>query len=198
MEGDDEATLMAQAMGFSSFGHQDRPQKKRKYNSRADAAFVDARPQEEDAASGANSTALGVRTATTSLNAAEIDLDEDDDDDKQEEKPRVASTTTAATAMRDENLGGAVVDSTTSADAQVRPASLPQRPASGTGFVGRQPHQAHQQPHRGSQSSQPWYDGYYDPTSNENPWMFIEKARGLESRGPWLSRRAGVSAQHAA
>ncbi|KAF4977151.1 hypothetical protein FZEAL_6294 [Fusarium zealandicum] len=68
--------------------------------------------------------------------------------------------------------------------AQARLASLPQRPA---------PSQASRQ----GQNSAPhgnrdtWYVGYYDPMSNENPWERLEKARGLEARGTWISRGAG-------
>ncbi|KAL2759826.1 hypothetical protein ACRALDRAFT_1060190 [Sodiomyces alcalophilus JCM 7366] len=33
----------------------------------------------------------------------------------------------------------------------------------------------------------PWWEGYYDPASNQNPWAALEKKAGLESRGSWLS-----------
>ncbi|KAE9366004.1 hypothetical protein N431DRAFT_472574 [Stipitochalara longipes BDJ] len=39
-----------------------------------------------------------------------------------------------------------------------------------------------------------WYEGYYDPTFNENPWAKLEKEKGLPSVGTWLEnqpRRGG-------
>jgi len=39
-----------------------------------------------------------------------------------------------------------------------------------------------------------WYEGYYDPTFNENPWAKLEKENGLPSIGTWLEnqpRRGG-------
>ncbi|KAF7546701.1 hypothetical protein G7Z17_g8250 [Cylindrodendrum hubeiense] len=156
---DDEEAMMAQAMGFASFGAQ-HPNKKRRYNPRADAAgFV---PQSKPSATGANSTALGP-APTTRSNADEIALDDDDGDD---------------------------VD--ISAPAQVRPASLPQRPAAPSGVFATgqqapfQPRRPQDPPPQG-----PWYEGYYDPTTNENPWERLEKARGLSSVGPWLPRGSG-------
>jgi hypothetical protein len=35
-------------------------------------------------------------------------------------------------------------------------------------------------------AGKPWWDGYYDNGSNENPWASLERARGLESKGAWL------------
>lgn len=31
-----------------------------------------------------------------------------------------------------------------------------------------------------------WFEGYYDPSFNCNPWEKLEKGRGLEERGTWL------------
>ncbi|RMJ19699.1 hypothetical protein BHE90_006894 [Fusarium euwallaceae] len=72
--------------------------------------------------------------------------------------------------------------------AQVRPASLPQRPAPAAD--SRQGH--HQSQPHGTRDT--WYVGYYDPTSNENPWERLEKARGLEPQGTWLPRGAPSTA----
>jgi hypothetical protein len=39
-----------------------------------------------------------------------------------------------------------------------------------------------------------WYEDYYDPTFNENPWARLEKGKGLPSVGTWLEnqpRRGG-------
>lgn len=165
MDMDDTTDDIMAQMGFSSFGGQTRPQKKRRYNPRADAV--------QDAPSsgtGANSTALG-QERPPAANADEIDLEDDD-------------PTTEPSATQ----------------AQVRPASLPQRPAPGTGFVGggQKPAAAHHPPppaasHEGGGSRAPWYEGYYDHLSNENPWERLEKTKGLESKGSWLPRGSGVT-----
>jgi len=31
-----------------------------------------------------------------------------------------------------------------------------------------------------------WFEGYYDPSFNENPWRKLELVRGLEARGSWV------------
>ena len=36
-----------------------------------------------------------------------------------------------------------------------------------------------------------WYEGYYDPNFNENPWARLEKEKGLQSVGTWVERPAG-------
>ncbi|ROT42432.1 hypothetical protein SODALDRAFT_374769 [Sodiomyces alkalinus F11] len=55
-----------------------------------------------------------------------------------------------------------------------QPLPMPQRQGRGQG-QGREP-------------GKPWWEGYYDPASNENPWAALEKKAGLQSRGSWLSR----------
>jgi hypothetical protein len=159
---DDDQALMAQAMGFSAFGSQ-HPNKKRRYNPRADAGGFSLPPK--PASTGANSTTLGLKPSKGS-NADEIALDDDGDD-------------------------GAPVP----APAQVRPASLPQRPALPPGGFAAGQHQPQFQPRR-PQDPPPlgiWYEGYYDPMSNENPWERIETARGMSSVGSWLSRDSGAT-----
>ena len=168
MDDDSADDLMAQ-MGFSSFGAQNRPQKKRRYNPRADAT-QEAPP----AGTGANSTALAERRPAA--NTDEIDLDDEGDD-----PPASAVQPTEPPVNQ----------------AQVRPSSLPQRPAPGTGFVGGQASHrprpdGRQGGHQVGESGTLWYEGYYDPQSNENPWERLEKAKGLESKGSWLPRGGGV------
>lgn len=34
----------------------------------------------------------------------------------------------------------------------------------------------------------PWWQGYYDPQTNQNPWEALEKKMGLAPRGTWLPR----------
>jgi hypothetical protein len=96
---------------------------------------------------GANSTALGRPAA----NVDEIDLEDEGENPTTEDgNPRPVT------------------------QAQVRPASLPQRPAPFTSGGGAE--------------SRVWYEGYYDHLSNENPWDRLEKAKGLEAKGSWVPR----------
>ncbi|KAM0248195.1 hypothetical protein ACHAP5_003577 [Fusarium lateritium] len=105
--------------------------------------------------SQASATGANSTALGTPSNNNEIALDEDDDEEG-------------------DNSGEPV-------PAQVRPASLPQRPA-----PAHVPHQGqHTAPHERSDT---WYIGYYDHLSNENPWEKIEKARGLTTRGTWIPR----------
>ncbi|KAL1890608.1 hypothetical protein Sste5346_008124 [Sporothrix stenoceras] len=56
------------------------------------------------------------------------------------------------------------------------------------GRGGRGGHGSHA--HGGHQRD--WWTGYYDPTSNENPWARIEQKLGLPTRGSnWLERDHG-------
>ncbi|PTB46321.1 hypothetical protein M441DRAFT_128157 [Trichoderma asperellum CBS 433.97] len=162
---DDEA--MAQAMGFSSFGHQNRPQK-RKYNPHADAVIrSDSKTAQRAAkasATGSNSTPLGVPSSKpnqAAANADEIDLDEDEDG-----IPEPAETPAAL----------------------VRPHGLPERPVPGTGFIGSPGgHQGGHGHHQDGSRNHTWYEGYYDPKSNENPWKRLEGSKGLQPMGTYLS-----------
>ncbi|RFU78835.1 hypothetical protein TARUN_3402 [Trichoderma arundinaceum] len=183
---DDEA--MAQAMGFSSFGAQNRPQK-RKYNPHADAIVdsdsMTAQRSARAAATGSNSAPLGVpsrKPDQAAANADEIDLDDDEDAGDNDgiapgsagipEKPSESSSTPAL----------------------VRPHGLPERPVPGIGFIGSSGgHHASQGNQDGSRRTV-WYEGYYDPSSNENPWIRLEESKNLPSLGTWISRGHQASA----
>ncbi|KAI9046760.1 hypothetical protein LZ554_009497 [Drepanopeziza brunnea f. sp. 'monogermtubi'] len=47
---------------------------------------------------------------------------------------------------------------------------------------------------RGGQREGRWYEGYYDPAFNTNPWEALEKAKGLKPVGSWLEYSAGQRA----
>ncbi|KAF4499830.1 hypothetical protein FAGAP_3983 [Fusarium agapanthi] len=85
----------------------------------------------------------------------------------------------------DDNEGDA--NSEQKVPAQARPASLPQRPASAQATPRDQHSGAHGA--RGTKLT-----GYYDRLSNQNPWEKIEKARGLATRGTWITPNAGNAA----
>jgi hypothetical protein len=81
---DDDAQAMPQALGFSSFGAQDRPQKKRRYNPHADASGLIPQTSAPKTTTGSNSTPLGTSTRKAAppppaMNANEVDIDDDDD-----------------------------------------------------------------------------------------------------------------------
>ncbi|KAJ6441822.1 Alpha-1,2-mannosyltransferase alg11 [Purpureocillium lavendulum] len=198
---DGAAAAMAQMMGFSAFGAQDRPQKKRRFNPHADAATEQSSRQTHHrhnhrqaaargSSTGSNATPLGATRRAAggvsvppppSTNTDEISLDVD------------VNEPAAAAAAGEENAAPA----RTSITSLPRPADLPERPGAGTGFVGvpsRGEHGERHQ-HRGgdgggpqSRKGEAWYEGYYDPTSNENPWERLEASMGLSPRGSWLSR----------
>ncbi|KAI0182122.1 hypothetical protein GGR52DRAFT_68131 [Hypoxylon sp. FL1284] len=81
---EDTAAAMAQAMGFSSFGAQGTPNKRRKFNPRTDAVVASTStstlPLHNDAAlkttTGSNTIPLGVRTQ----NEDEIDLEDEEEE----------------------------------------------------------------------------------------------------------------------
>ncbi|CAH0041386.1 unnamed protein product [Clonostachys solani] len=165
----DEGLDMAQMMGFAAFGSQDRPQKKRKYNPNADS-FVERQPPQ--ATTSSNSIPLGPPPVTKpSTNADEIDLEDDEDS-----SPAVKETVPGGGSIPKPGMN-----------------SLPRRPAVGVGEDGgpsngaRSGHGSRTHHNRGaghdSHGGKPWYDGYYDSISNENPWEKLEKAMDLQPIG---------------
>ncbi|KAM0330569.1 hypothetical protein ACHAQA_003516 [Verticillium albo-atrum] len=183
----DEEALMRQAMGFSAFGNQDsHPSKRRRYNSRLDSAVVGA--PDFDAPTGANATVVTERQSTQ--NDDEIDLDNDDDDDEQGAPldPRDAPALAGAQAQIEEMLAQEGGSTTT----------LPNRPnpawglQAGRGGRGQGRRGGHQPQEDRGEPAKPWWEGYYDAWSNENPWKALEEKAGLVSSGTWVAR--GVKA----
>lgn len=176
-----DAAAMAAAMGFSTFGAQDRPQKKRRYNPAVDAAtFVEQNSRGPRAATtGSNSTPLGKHVGASKVeelgNGDEINLEDEDEGENQLESVKDAISQDDSTE---------VVSHTASVP------GLPARPAPGTGFVGSLPHGSGGRENVSKpQSSKIWYEGYYDSTSNENPWERLEKIMGLGTKGSWIPRQ---------
>ncbi|KAM4059177.1 hypothetical protein HRG_007959 [Hirsutella rhossiliensis] len=177
MDPEADEAAMSQMLGFSSFGMQDRPLKKRRHDVGADAFMTDAHggggASNPPAPSQQPSHGAAGRQPA---NADEISLDDDDDHND--------GAAPGATVPESGPSGGVMSS---------RPAGLPDRPPPGTGFTGS-PFNRHQ-PQQGGQhqhgrhfddpSRGPWYEGYYDPDSNQNPWKKLEKARGLQTRGSW-------------
>lgn len=199
MDPDADEQAMAQMMGFSSFGAQDRPQKKRRYNPHADAA-IDANGvvgggiskgsrRQPAAITGSNSTPLGTRITQSAENADEIDLDDGDGDG--DGVPSVVVQGDAASVEITAPLETAASSQDDPIDAP-HLHGLPQRPAQPTTepTVGP-PQQGHtsraHHPSAGAGTRAPWYEGYYDSLSNRNPWERLEKSTGLSSKGTWIT-----------
>ncbi|KAL2883396.1 hypothetical protein SGCOL_001078 [Colletotrichum sp. CLE4] len=137
--------------------------------------------------------------------------------------PTVAPALAHAQSLIDElinNGGAAPEDGTSAPQAQSTTSSLPtssalpQRPdaswvkemgSAPTTMPTRERPEQHQHQHqRGGRQGygqqqrndgKPWWDGYYDPASNENPWERLEKKAGVLSKGTWVAR--GAQAQTA-
>lgn len=176
---------MAQMMGFSSFGMQDRPLKRRRHEGGPVASGANAQPvQYQQAASREALDPAPPQGAADGQTAGtdEISLDDDDDDS------HGGALLGATGPMAPKSLpSGGMMPS--------RPAGLPDRPPPGAGFMGSpstdRPQHRGQRRHGGhadDASRGPWYEGYYDPDSNQNPWARLEKTRGLQPRGSWILR----------
>ncbi|KAJ3940211.1 hypothetical protein N0V92_013926 [Colletotrichum tropicale] len=55
----------------------------------------------------------------------------------------------------------------------------------GRGGARNNHHHHHHHHHQQRDDGKPWWEGYYDHKSNENPWAKLEKAAGVEPRGSW-------------
>ncbi|KAM3537295.1 hypothetical protein ARSEF1564_009784 [Beauveria bassiana] len=177
---DDTADAMAAAMGFSSFGAQNPPSRKRKYNPNNDAVVSIDNPQRHG--TGANSAPVGERQAPPA-NADEIALDDEVDDDGANNNGEVAAAGEAEGVSADA-AGG----SSHGIGAGI--AGLPQRPAPAHGgFAGTQ-HRRGGAPRQASGGhhgiNKLWYEDYYDHFSNENPWAKLEEAAGLQPISTWF------------
>lgn len=237
-----DASAMAEAMGFSGFGMQRPPSKKRKFNPNADAAVSAAPPKNKPASfTGANSAPLGQRTRrapspTSDLPARpsatvdktgtdEIDLDDEGDvNGEKDPNSRYIDTSRPARGYLPEEI--AEIEAQEKIDAILAGSSgvsdLPARPpppAHGGEGLGEndQQHQQQQQQQQpygqqmnhqrggranynrhhhhsaGKDPEAPWWEGYYDPKVNQNPWEVLEKKMGLQPRGTWLSRSAKLA-----
>ncbi|KAH6684858.1 hypothetical protein F5X68DRAFT_276921 [Plectosphaerella plurivora] len=203
---DADAAAMAQAMGFSSFGMQDdHPSKKRKYNPRADAS-TDAPAAHRPAVRP--SPATGANAEAPRTNTDEINLD----DDEEETGADISGTALAYVQTQIDEMIADSSNSNGASELTAQPLYAGQAAGAGNGFslpnrpnpswgvqVGSPPQPAERGGHsqgrgrRGGSHGQhgaggdgkPWYDGYYDNRSNENPWQYLEKAAGLEPHGSW-------------
>ncbi|KAI2602299.1 hypothetical protein GGR54DRAFT_624734 [Hypoxylon sp. NC1633] len=208
-DAEDTVAAMAQAMGFSSFGAQNNS-KRRKFNPRADAVVASTSTSSlplhgssslHEASSGSNALPLGVRTR----NEDEIDLDgdgegadvsssgahdglenEDDDGPKPQYLDTSRSPTVAVADPSDEIQSkiDMIIGSSSGQVSEAQSSSF----RTGEGIDSRGNHRGHQTNRRqGREPGKNWWEDYYDPSSNVNPWERLEKTKGLEPRGGWMT-----------
>ncbi|KAI0193730.1 hypothetical protein EV127DRAFT_249377 [Xylaria flabelliformis] len=217
-DSEDDATTMAAAMGFSSFGAQ-KPNKRRKFNPSTDA-FVDSDPASASGphfykhadshitTTGSNMVPLGIRKK----NIDEIDLEDDDEgrlppdsresqhnitDDDDPEPQYLDTSRPSAPIVADpvdplQSTIDAIVGS--SADSGVSPQLSSSVMADGQpNRGGREGPQRNM--NQDNRSGVKWWEDYYDPAFIVNPWDKLEKANGLEPRGSWVSWEEAKGAQ---
>ncbi|KAI0846471.1 hypothetical protein F5Y00DRAFT_142094 [Daldinia vernicosa] len=209
-ETEDTTAAMAQAMGFSSFGAQANSNKRRKFNPRADAVVASTStsiPHHiSEAKSGSNAIPLGVR----SKNEDEITLEDDEaasltDSRKyfprnepvdDELGPQYLDTSRPPDIAAVDPTGGAMsdtkIDATTGDYTGHIVGAKSSAASTSWGFVsqdsGRGGYQARES--QGHEPGKKWWDDYYDPSSNINPWERLEHIKGLGPRGNWMSWEA--------
>lgn len=159
-------------MGFSSFGGQTRPNKKRRYNPHADNVVGRPGP------------------TFTSFSAANMEPISSNTHGTEPLEPAPASSLPMHLPPK---------PPTAAADSYAP--DLPQSLDQGHDFQGhhRGGRGGRGGRHRGrgrgegdEESQGPrndkWYLDYYDPMSNENPWTELEKQMGLPTKGTWLEK----------
>lgn len=235
-----DSTAMAEAMGFSGFGMQNPPSKKRKFNPNADAAISAPAKNKPAASTGANTAPLGQRMrlpppssdlparpsaggliAGKKTDTDEIDLDDGGDEaevdshesknpaagDNGNEDDRYIDTSHPSRGYFPEEV--AEMEAQDKIDVilaqQGSIPDLPARPPHGDGNF--QHHHGQQRNQRGGgrgggrghhhrqddPDAAPWWEGYYDPKMNQNPWEDLEKRMGLQPRGTWILKDAKLT-----
>lgn len=182
---DSEDDAMADAMGFSSFGTQSSA-KRRKYNPHTDEAFVESSSSQPPRSpvnhgKGANALPLGNRpppvllpAVTAAGNKDEISLEDDNDDDpgpQYIDTSRPSAPIEASSASHTDPLVQARLDEIVGSTAP---------PAQEAPVVGRGGLSSHARPRGRPNDGKPWWDDYYDPATNMNPWEKLEKELGLK------------------
>ncbi|KAH8883911.1 hypothetical protein GQ53DRAFT_830352 [Thozetella sp. PMI_491] len=206
---EDDSAAMAAAMGFSSFGGQDRPAKKRRYNAGSDAIVASSlpsalpgslppKPSAPARLTGANQLPLHQRTprgpgssAAAGKNADEIDLDDDEVDGDQGGAPVATHGGLGGSEHADEDPPPQYLDTSRLPTSYEEPmdggAGAWHGHRGGRAGAQRGGSRGGRGGYGGSGLPQWWLD-YYDPSSNQNPWERLERARGIDSKGTWLAR----------
>ncbi|KAL2155501.1 hypothetical protein VTH82DRAFT_243 [Thermothelomyces myriococcoides] len=174
----EENASMASTMGFTSFGGGDnaRPFKKRRFNPHLDEAVIATRGPGPTA-----HTAGPVATHGITYNDDDNDgFTRDDDDDGADYLDADAPPTPSGAAFP------AMTAGSQPAGGWYNPGNF-QRGRGGRGRGGARGGGG-RGGGRGGSFNPFWYEDYYDPSFNENPWERLEKLKGLEPVGTWLSR----------
>ncbi len=195
---DAAAAAMAAAMGFSAFGGADRPSKKRRFNPRADAvtAVTAAAPAAavRPSGTGANQTPLGrqlpiqPREAAPQSPAAGLAEQADDEADATDgsvDGGAVLQAQVDGSAFSSHGFQPDVVAASPNAGrgsiSGIGSHFTPQDDDVDEGVADDDSHAPHPPGHRNKK----WYVGYYDRSSNDNPWARLEAKLGLEPKGSW-------------
>ncbi|KAK6065890.1 hypothetical protein SCUP234_12342 [Seiridium cupressi] len=183
---DSDTEAMAAAMGFSSFGMQPSA-KRRKFN--ADDAVVASSSDAQQSSyqphrgKGANATPLGARPVA-GQNRDEISLD-DEEDDADPEPQYIDTSRPVAPCDGPTPQDDAAVPATV--DDMVGTTAPPSGHRHAGGRGGHHGQRQHGDRHRGD-GRKPWWEDYYDPTTNMNPWEKLEKENGLKPlSNDWLT-----------
>ena len=211
-----ESAAMAAMMGFTSFGSQAsaRPSKKRRYNPRADAVadgdggVGDDDEDDDEWGTGANTLPLMPRTVRA-RGADEARMEghgggraeggggNDQDEDASGGQGRGKDTGEggrdaggeAGAGVGEEDPAPQYIDTSRSPIRTEDDEMAASLPVVGAGFgEHRSAGQGGRDGGHGGAAKRIWWTDYYDPSSNENPWEALEKARGLEAVGSWLPR----------
>jgi hypothetical protein len=204
-----EAAAMAEMMGFTSFGSQaPRPSKKRRYNPRADAVA------DETSGTGANTLPIMPRSVRAEGSAGgrrdggESERGRDpvlggggggDGQSGKDGKDAAAAGVGVGGGERDgkdedDDPAPRYIDTSRSPLRTGEDETASFLPVIGAGFSEHRPAgQGGRGGGGGGGGKRIWWTDYYDPSSNENPWEWLEKARGLEAVGSWLPRGHGAN-----
>ena len=201
------ASEIAATMGFCVFGNQSFPNKKRRFDVYSDnAVVIDAAAVPSKNASCSNSpTAHAMSTSpSAAAHPDELALDEDNNED-QDASPSQPSPSAVAAAPgvacsslpprpyfnnfgTPSHLGGKGSHAPPSRRGGThgnRFVCQSGRSRGGGGGADRTSAST-------SVKNPNWYVGYYDPSSNENPWAKLEAKMGLSATGDWTIREAGT------
>lgn len=203
-----EAAAMAQMMGFTAFGSQAPPSKKRRYNPRADAVADPDGAAGPPApwGTGANTLPLLPRSvlrgegqveAAAARGGGEAGKGGEAGQGGQSASEVGAGGVEGEVSGRgggDDDPAPQYIDTSRSPIRTGEDQASSSLPATAPGYG------EHRAAGHGGGSGRGyapgkriWWTDYYDPSSNENPWEFLEKARGLEPVGPWLPRGHGAN-----
>ncbi|RFU30581.1 hypothetical protein B7463_g5742, partial [Scytalidium lignicola] len=210
---DEEASAMAAAMGFSSFGTQSNPNKKRKFNPVIDA-FVDGqelagsdRGGNKEQGTGGNTIPLGkprvigASSKTAKADSDEIDLGYDDEEpvreDMEEDGPQYIDTSRPAPIDSQKEIQDKIdailanIEPSSSASVTLPPNKLaPSQDNVRVSMSDRGSIASSSRPSQRGQRNEFWYIGYYDPSFNENPWARLEQEKLSNASGSRVEKNS--------